>query len=171
MFPIRYFAPRYFSQKFWGRTPRGKLILFVGASWARRKRKRKTRLEYEWEYNKTKLLEEAELKRSEMLEKQLQGVQLENRALLSVINGIEVERLEQQELANHLLGAVREIEAKIAPSIPEKPPIDIAKRTVLLERLEMARQAKEDRKLEQIGFEKRRNRNLAKARRAKAKRR
>jgi len=113
---------------------------------------------YPWrDHNKE---EEEELKLSELLAQQLAEQIRKNQALMAAT-----------AQANKNISPIVDQVANLTPSQPARPPMDAAKKAELLKRLELARQAKEAKKRAAEEFAKKRLRNLAKARRVKAKNR
>ncbi len=122
--------------------------------------------------------EDAELKLSAILAKQLQQTLSENKELLQIASrSADQNRRQEEEIKQKLqvfdnllgmLGAVRKIEPTIVPEEPSKPPMDPAKKAILMQRLDMARQAKEDKKQRREEFANQRLKNLAKGRRKQA---
>jgi hypothetical protein len=113
---------------------------------------------YQWrDHNKE---EEEELKLSQLLAQQLAEQIRKNQALMAAT-----------AQANKNISPIVDQVANLTPSQPAPPPMDAAKKAELLKRLELARQAKEAKRRAAEDFAKQRLRNLAKARRVKAKNR
>jgi len=122
--------------------------------------------------------EDAELKLSAILAKQLQQALSENKELLQIASrSADQNRHQEEEIRqklqslNTLFDAVKGIETSISPEkpvVPDRPPMNPAKKAVLMQRLDMARQAKEDKKQRREEFANQRLKNLAKGRRKQA---
>jgi hypothetical protein len=113
---------------------------------------------YQWrDHNRE---EEEELKLSQLLAQELQKKIAENEALMQAA----------MAASGNIEPVVNKV-AAINPMEPPKPEMDPAKKAELMRRLEKARQVKEAKKREEEERAKQRLRNLAKARRVKAKNR
>ena len=122
--------------------------------------------EQDWKKYRRELEEQSEryeMRLSEELSKRLEESQQREVAALKISKML----MDTNAFLSETINTIQEK----AVVVPPKPPMDAAKKAVLMDRLEMARISKEQKKQEREAFEQQRLKNLAKARKVAKKNR